>query len=119
MTSSQNQAMVDNSNSENPHIKDEERLPFAFARRNGIMITGSDDATISLTCREHISATTLLEIQRYYHKAPIVQAVESEAFNALLQQSYEQQSHQDSMESFDDEIDLSGVAEAYLNPKTY
>ena len=117
MTSSQAQAMVDSSNQVAPGSIQEERLPFAFARRHGVMITASDADTISLTCREGLSTPILLEIQRHFNKTPILHMVESEAFNALLQQSYEQQSQQASMDSFDDELDLSSVAEALPEPE--
>lgn len=117
MTSSQAQAMVDSSNPVASSSLEQERLPFAFARRHGVMITASDAETISVTCREDLSAPILFEIQRHFHKTPILHTVESEAFNALLQQSYEQQSQQDSMESFDDELDLSRVAEALPEPE--
>ncbi|MCW8900665.1 MAG: type II secretion system ATPase GspE [Gammaproteobacteria bacterium] len=109
--------MVENSNLDNPHYTDEDRLPFAFARRHGVMVTESDSHSIFLTCREKLSPTILLEIQRHTRKASKVQTVDSETFDALLQQSYESQSQQNSMESFDDEIDLSGVAEALPEPE--
>jgi len=117
MTSSQNQPTVDNSNIVNPHHTDEDRLPFAFARRHGVMISESNTHSISLTCREKLSPTVLFEIQRHFHKTPIIQSVDSETFNALLQQSYETQSQQNAMESFDGEIDLSSVAEALPEPE--
>ncbi|MCW8988874.1 MAG: type II secretion system ATPase GspE [Gammaproteobacteria bacterium] len=109
--------MVENSNLDNPHYTDEDRLPFAFARRHGVMVTESDSHSIFLTCREKLSPTILLEIQRHARKVSKVQTVDSETFDALLQQSYESQSQQNSMESFDDEIDLSGVAEALPEPE--
>lgn len=117
MTSSQNQPMVKNSNIDNPHLFDEDNLPFAFARRHGVMVTGSDTYSISLTCRETLAPTVLLEVQRHFQKTPKVLTVDDETFDALLQQSYETQSQHNAIESFGDEIDLSGVAEALPEPE--
>ena len=108
MTSSQNQPTVDSST---------DRLPFAFARRHGVMVKESDDNTIYLSSREKLAPSVVLEVQRHFQKSVNVQTVEGDAFDALLQQSYETQSQQNSMESFDDEIDLSGVAEALPEPE--
>ena len=91
MTSSQIQPTVDNSNIANPHHTDEDRLPFAFARRHGVMITENDTHSISLTCRKKLSPTVLLEIQRHFNKTPTIDTVEDAEFDALLQQSYETQ----------------------------
>ena len=107
--------MVENSNP-NPNPSPDE-LPFAFARRHGVLINENDEQTISLTCRENISLATLLEIQRHFNKKPEIHKVDDAAFNALLQQSYESQSQQNNMAVFDDEIDLSGVAEALPEPE--
>ena len=116
MTSKQNPVMVDSNNALLQLLK-EARLPFAFARRHGVMITGSDEQTIYVTCREQASIPVLLEIQRHFKKTPQVKIVAADAFSAMLQQSYEQQTQQDSMDAFDDEIDLSGVAEALPEPE--
>jgi len=121
MTSSQNQPTVESSNLENTGHSDESNLPFAFARRHGVMINygvkENDADGISLICRKSVTPSTLLEIQRYFQKTAKVQTVEDDEFDALLQQSYETQSQQNSIESFDDELDLSGVAEALPEPE--
>ena len=117
MTSSQNQPTVETNNIEDTSRSAEDTLPFAFARRHGVMVTESDTHSISLTCRDSLAPTVLLEIQRHFQKTPNIQIVENDEFDALLQQSYETQSQQTTMESFDDEIDLSGVAEALPEPE--
>lgn len=106
MTSSQNQPLVESNN-----------LPFAFARRHGVMLKQSDADSVTLICRESFSSSVLLEIQRYFSKTPKVQTVTDEEFDSLLQQSYETQTQQTDMESFDDELDLSSVAEALPEPE--
>jgi len=121
MTSSQNQPTVESNNLESVTHSAEDNLPFAFARRHGVMINhGIEEKEldiISLICRKSVTPPTLLEIQRYFQKTAKVQFVEGDEFDALLQQSYETQSQQNSMDSFDDELDLSGVAEALPEPE--
>jgi len=132
MTSSQNQPTVETSNIEDlERFAGKNNFPFAFARRHGVMVNQgvmanqsfnhdfneSEKNIISLICRNKIEPSVLFEIQRHFQKTPKIQTVEDEEFDALLQQSYETQSQQATMESFDDEIDLSGVAEALPEPE--
>ena len=117
MTSSQNQPLVENNSSDNMMLSILEHLPFAFARRHGVMVNQSDEQTVSLICRQSFSPAVLLEVQRYFHKSVITKIVEDEDFDSLLQQSYETQTQQTNMEEFDGELDLSGVAEALPEPE--
>lgn len=117
MTSSQNQPTVESSNLESVSYADVDSLPFAFARRFGVMVKESDMNTLSLICRDTLAPSILLEIQRYFQKTIKTQSIEGDAFDALLQQNYEDQSQQKGIESFDDELDLSGVAEALPEPE--
>ena len=115
---SQGQPMVENNNPEAMAITARvDSLPFAFARRHGVMVSESDADSITLICRNTLSMTTFLEVQRYFQKTINVQKVEDNAFNALLQQTYEEHSKQKGIEQFDDELDLSGVAEALPEPE--
>lgn len=117
MTSSQNQPMVASSNLEITSSSEVDNLPFAFARRHSVMVKESDANTLSLICRKTLTPAVLLEIQRYFQKSLKVHLAEDGTFDTLLQQSYEMQSQQTGMESFDDELDLSGVAEALPEPE--
>ncbi|MDH5371180.1 MAG: type II secretion system protein GspE, partial [Gammaproteobacteria bacterium] len=117
MTSSQIQTTVESSNLENTHDSDEDNLPFAFARRYGVMVTQSDVHTLSLISYKTLAPAVLLEIQRHFQKSPSIKMVAHDEFDALLQQSYETQTQQRTMESYDDELDLSGVAEALPEPE--
>ena len=114
---SQYQPTVENNNIGEVDDSIVENLPFAFARRHGVMLKESDRNTVSLICRQSYSPSVLLEVQRHFHKTPHVQTVEDDEFTSLLQQSYETQTQQTDMESFDDELDLSGVAEALPEPE--
>ena len=121
MTSNQSQPTVETSNLENDNLSGADNLPFAFARRYGVIVNQdvneSEPGTLSLTCRATLAPSVLLEIQRYFQKTIKIQSIEGDAFDALLQQHYEEQSQQKGMESFDDELDLSGVAEALPEPE--
>jgi len=115
---SQRQPMVENNSPEAMAITTRvDSLPFAFARRHGVMVSESNADSITLICRKTLSAATFLEVQRYFQKTIKVQKVEDDAFDALLQQTYEEHSQQKGIEQFDDELDLSGVAEALPEPE--
>lgn len=117
MTSNQSQPMAETSNLENEDSTNADNLPFAFARRFGVLINSSDEATLSLSCRSELVPSVILEVQRHFQKTVKSQSVVGDAFDAILQQSYEDQSQQKNMESFDGELDLSGVAEALPEPE--
>ena len=117
MTNSQSQPTVETNNLESASVAKVDSLPFAFARRFGVLVKESDMESLSLVCRSTPSIPVLLEIQRHFQKTIKTQAVEGDAFDSLLQQNYENQSQQQGMESFDDELDLSGVAEALPEPE--
>ena len=117
MTSNQSQPMVETSNLESEVLSSADNLPFAFARRFGVLINSCDKDTVSLTCRSELEPSVLLEIQRHFQKTIKSQSVAGDAFDAILQQIYEDQSQQKDMESFDGELDLSGVAEALPEPE--
>jgi len=114
----QRQPMVENNNPETVAITTSvDSLPFAFARRHGVMVSESDADSITLICRNTLSTMTFLEVQRYFQKTIKVQKVEDDTFNVLLQQTYEEHSQQKGIEQFDDKLDLSGVAEALPEPE--
>ena len=117
MTSSQNQPTVESSNIDSTDLPPMQHLPFAFARRHGVMLKESDADSVTLICRRSFVPSVLLEVQRHFHKSAKIQTVEDDEFDSLLQQSYETQTQQTDMQSFDDELDLSGVAEALPEPE--
>jgi general secretion pathway protein E len=128
MTSNQSQPMVDSNNLESASLSVAvsvvNSLPFAFARRHGVLIEAGNglginenDDSITLVCRKTLSPATFLEVQRHFQKTIKVKIVADAAFDALLQQSYEANSQQKGIEQFDDALDLSGVAEALPEPE--
>ncbi|MES1925487.1 type II secretion system ATPase GspE [Salinisphaera sp. T31B1] len=95
-----------------------ERLPFAFAKRHGIMLGGERDGVIEVTCRRPISPTALAEVRRHCGRPLRVQRVEAQAFDALLQNDYEGKAAESMqiVEGMDDELDLSDAARALSEP---
>lgn len=100
MTNSQSQPMVETNNLEGASVSvvKVDSLPFAFARRFGVLVKESDMDSLSLICRSTLSTSVLLEIQRYFQKTIKTQSIEGDAFDAMLQQNYEDQSQQKGMD---------------------
>lgn len=117
MTSNPSQPTVEASSIKNDASLNANVLPFAFARRYGVLVSSSDSESLTLISRSKLAPSVFLEIQRHFQKPIKSQSIEGDAFDAILQQSYEDQSQQKDIESFDDELDLSGVAEALPEPE--
>ena len=66
------------------------RLPFAFARRHGVLLI--DDVDARLACRGDATMPALAEAQRIAGRTLVPQTVADEAFEQLLQQVYQQDS---------------------------
>ncbi|MCK5385887.1 MAG: hypothetical protein KAJ39_01790, partial [Gammaproteobacteria bacterium] len=79
MTSNQSQPTVETSNLENDNLSGADNLPFAFARRYGVIVNQdvneSEPGTLSLTCRATLAPSVLLEIQRYFQKTIKIQSI--------------------------------------------
>jgi general secretion pathway protein E len=93
-------------------------LPFAFAKRHGVLLLARDGAP-QLVVRDPPAADALLEVQRHLGGAlPPYEAVDGERFDALLQQVYEERSGEElrAVEEMEGDIDLSRLAEALPEP---
>ena len=102
-----------------PRVMDDSRvpslLPFAFARRFGVVITekaGPDGQTI-VACKTQPTLTTLAEIKRYARRTLQVSMVAEGEFEALLTETYARDaSHARQMvEDMGDELDLASLAD--------
>jgi general secretion pathway protein E len=95
------------------------RLPFSFAKRHGILITGQDDDSLEVVCLPTIQTNVLLETQRHFSIPFKLRQVGNEEFDQLLQQAYEDQSSQtmESVEGLGDDMDLDSVAQALAEPE--
>ncbi|WP_423824124.1 type II secretion system ATPase GspE [Salinisphaera sp. SPP-AMP-43] len=95
-----------------------ERLSFAFARRYGIMLGDQNDTTIRVIAREPVNAGALLEVRRHTRRRLAVETVPGDAFEAMLQNDYENRDNESSqiVEGMDDDLDLSDAARALAEP---
>ena len=95
------------------------RLPFAFARRHGVLLTRIlDDGRVETLCRNDVSAASLREVRRYAGMGLAVRKVDHEEFDERLQRSYEDanSAHQ-MMEGLEDDVDLNSVALSLPEPE--
>ena len=95
-----------------------ERLSFAFARRYGVMLGDWDEDAVNVIAREPIDATALLEVRRHTKRRLKVERVSAAAFEAMLQNDYENRDNESSqiVEGMDDDMDLSDAARALSEP---
>ncbi len=95
------------------------RLPFAFARRHGVLVAEDHGDRLAVTHREDVTPQALLELRRYYGTPLQLQAVSAGEFDRLLQQVYESDTNstQQVMEGLGEELDLSSVAQELGEPE--
>ncbi|MDX1823771.1 MAG: type II secretion system ATPase GspE [Thiohalomonadales bacterium] len=97
----------------------EARLPFSYAKRHGILITGQNDDSLEVVCLPSIQPQVLLETQRHFSVPLKLREVTPAEFDQLLQQAYEDRSSQtiESVEGLGDDMDLDSVAQALAEPE--
>lgn len=91
-------------------------LPFTFANRNGVLVTGeTPDEQIELPvyCRRFPDLRTLAEVRRFTGKRNNFVRVSESEFNALLQKAYERDSAQtrQMVQDIDESMDLASLAD--------
>jgi len=85
--------MLEDSLTKDIHANDaavSQRLPFSFAKRNGVLIAEADDEHVTVTCRAEVSSITLAEVRRHIQRPLNLQFVSDEQFESQLQREYEQ-----------------------------
>ncbi|MFP6816245.1 MAG: type II secretion system ATPase GspE [Pseudomonadales bacterium] len=91
-------------------------LPFAFARRFGVVITDESGPRqqAMVACRTHPNLTTLAEIKRYAKRALSLRMVGDEEFEALLTATYARDASEarQMVEDMGDEMDLASLADS-------
>jgi general secretion pathway protein E len=94
------------------------RLPFAFAKRHGVLLTVSDDGEPLVTCRADTSAQALIELRRLLGRRFTLKEVDPGKFDQMLQSYFEEQSTQtqDMVANIGDELDLSAAAQQLAEP---
>ena len=93
-------------------------LPFTFAKRHGVLIRDITKESAEAVCRPGASAISLAEVQRFAGVPLKLSRVSGEAFDALLQESYEQGSNKamQMVDGLDDHLDLTQVAQELQEP---
>ena len=89
-----------------------QRLPYAFAKRHGVLIGQIEDDQIQVLHREDFSPLILSEVKRATGRKLNLEPASDEQFAALLAQTYEQGSDQAMamMEGVGDELNLDELA---------
>jgi len=93
-------------------------LPFAFAKRHGILITELSDERGQAVCRPGVKALSLAEARRFARVPLELREVEEEEFDQLLNRAYESGSSaaMQMAEGLESETDLSQVAQDLPEP---
>jgi general secretion pathway protein E len=95
-------------------------LPFAFAKRHGVILTNIDAHVATLCYRPTITQQTLSEVRRFLGIPLTLQPVSGEQFDTLLTTHYEQQQATQTMqvmEGLGEELDLFEVAQQLSEPE--
>ena len=94
-------------------------LPFAFAKRNGVLVGAVHDDGAQVMVRPGVSSTTLAEVRRFLGMPMHITRVDMNEFDNQLQQAYEQHSGEamQMMDDLDEEADLFAVAQALPEPE--
>jgi len=87
-------------------------LPFSFAKRHGVFIRQVDDEKGEVVYRSGASSLSLVEARRFAGVPMTLSRVSAEAFDALLQESYEgdRTNAAQMVDGLDEDFDLSQVA---------
>ncbi|MDS4030196.1 MAG: GspE/PulE family protein, partial [Candidatus Contendobacter sp.] len=95
------------------------RLPYAFAKRHGVLVLGETAEGIDIACRSDVSARSLLELRRSLNAPLRPTLVPAERFEYLLQNHYEGESNGAArmMEDLGEEMDLNQVALTLPEPE--
>ena len=93
------------------------RLPFAFARRFGVAITGDPpdaDGTVTLACRSRPPLATLAEARRFARCPIRLRIVGDAAFEQVLTEVYASDAGatRQMMEDIGDDLDLASLADS-------
>jgi len=70
-------------------VGNDNRLPFTFARRHGVLVRGIEAGVADCVYRAPASPVALAEARRYLRLPVKLTMVDSEAFDELLRKTYE------------------------------
>jgi general secretion pathway protein E len=93
-------------------VAEDHRLPFAFARRHGVVVLGVEAGVATCAYRSPASPVALAETRRYLRLPVKLSAVNSETFDELLRKTYEGGSGEAMQQiGLDDTTDLAHLAQ--------
>jgi general secretion pathway protein E len=94
-------------------------LPFAYAKRNGVLVNRWEDGYAVVWCRPDVDSNVLTEVRRYLGAPVMLEPLEADKFDYLLRQAYEQGSTEamEIMEDMGDDVDLSRIAQQLPEPE--
>jgi general secretion pathway protein E len=95
------------------------RVPYAFARRHGVLVEAGDDGTPVAVVRPDVDPGALLEVRRGAGTGLRVETVSAEEFGRRLTRNYERGTGGalDAVDDLGDEADLASAAEALPEPE--
>ena len=94
----------------------ERPIPFAFAKRHGVLFQGTQDNQPLAIYRKGTSPQSLAEVRRFVGSPVVFSQVEKELFDARLQVAYESGATMTIMEGLDNETNLLEVAQQLPEP---
>src|SRR5688572_22083125 len=114
--------MAANPNSAEPVVEvpsaapTQRNLPFAFAKRHGVLIQSLSDGTAHAIYRTGAAAQSLAEVRRFAGIPVHFAEVDPETFDAKLQAAYESGAAMTMVEGLNDDTDLLAVAQQLPEP---
>ncbi|MCC6303048.1 MAG: Flp pilus assembly complex ATPase component TadA, partial [Gammaproteobacteria bacterium] len=95
------------------------RLPFAYAKRNGVLVTDIADGRAATLCRPGVTAQVLSEVRRYMGLPLAPRLIAQDEFDRMLQASYESDSAEtmQMMGEMGEDLDLSQIAQQLPEPE--
>lgn len=89
------------------------RLPFGFAKRFGVLIEGTQE-NVQLLHKEGVSASVIMEVQRFLAAPFRMQAISNDEFERRLGMAYQSDSSDamEMVEGLGDEMDLASLADS-------
>ncbi len=97
----------------------DKRLPFAYAKRQGVLVAAVENGIANALCRPNVSSMTLAEVRRYMGLPLKLEVIAPEKFDNILQKSYEHGTSQamQMIGEMGDELDLSSIAQQMSEPE--
>jgi general secretion pathway protein E len=94
-------------------------LPFAYAKRHGVLVEEMLPEKVAVVCRKGVSPQILAELRRFFAMPLALRIIDPGTFDSMLQQAYEEGTNQamEMMGDLDEEADLSQVAQELAEPE--